>query len=196
MFGIRSFSPPETDKAEIARYMRAPLSAVDALVCDCLFEAKEALSYRLTSAIFPLTFFEESADNGLIDLSFAKIKSKDLYKNLTGSESAIVFAATVGIGIERLAAKYSTVSPAKSLCFEAIGNERVERLCDAFNREVNEKFVTSPRFSPGYGDLDLSVQRDIFRALSCEKIGLSLKEDLIMSPAKSVTAIIGVRKER
>ena len=128
------------------------------------------------------------------NICFAKIKSKDLAKNLTGCKRAVLFAATVGIGIERLAAKYSLVSPSKSLCFEAIGSERAEALCDAFNAEVSAFFKnTAPRFSPGYGDLALEVQKDVFAALPCGRIGLALKSDLIMSPAKSVTAIIGIR---
>lgn len=52
---------------------------------------------------------------------------------------------------------------------------------------------TRPRFSPGYGDLPLALQRDIFHALDCaRKIGLTLNDSLMMSPAKSVTAIIGI----
>ena len=52
---------------------------------------------------------------------------------------------------------------------------------------------TRARFSPGYGDLKLSSQKDIFRVLDCSrKIGLSLNDSLLMSPSKSVTAIIGV----
>lgn len=52
---------------------------------------------------------------------------------------------------------------------------------------------TRPRFSPGYGDLPINMQKDIFAALDCpRKIGLSLNESLLMSPSKSVTAIIGV----
>ena len=53
-----------------------------------------------------------------------------------------------------------------------------------------------PRFSPGYGDLSLEMQRDIFRVLDCpRKIGLTLNESLLMSPSKSVTAIIGISGE-
>ena len=54
-----------------------------------------------------------------------------------------------------------------------------------------------PRFSPGYGDLPLSLQRDIFRVLDCpRKIGLTLNESLLMSPSKSVTAIVGLGHPR
>ena len=50
-----------------------------------------------------------------------------------------------------------------------------------------------PRFSPGYGDFPLSMQTPIFDALDCpRKIGVSLNASLLMSPSKSVTAVIGL----
>ena len=49
------------------------------------------------------------------------------------------------------------------------------------------------KIHPGYGDLPLALQKDIFRVLDCPKrIGLTLNESLLMSPSKSVTALIGV----
>ena len=50
-----------------------------------------------------------------------------------------------------------------------------------------------PRFSPGYGDVSLEVQKDFFRLLPCQRIGLTLMDTLIMSPEKSVTAFIGIK---
>ena len=51
------------------------------------------------------------------------------------------------------------------------------------------------RVSPGYGDISLTMQKDIFAILDCErKIGITLNEDLLMSPSKSVTAIAGIKK--
>ena len=100
------------------------------------------------------------------------------------------------MGIDRLITKYTTVSPVKSLVFQGIGAERIEALCDAFCRYIEKEYSkTKPRFSPGYGDLDLSFQREIFEVLQCsKKIGVTLNGSLLMSPTKSVTAIIGVKK--
>ena len=50
-----------------------------------------------------------------------------------------------------------------------------------------------PRFSPGYGDLPLSAQKNIFAVLDPERrIGLTLNSSLLMSPSKSVTAFVGL----
>ena len=80
--------------------------------------------------------------------------------------------------------------------FQAIGSERVESLCDELCRELEGEWGTvRPRFSPGYGDLPLSLQKEIFALLDCGRsIGVALGENLLMSPSKSVTAIVGVKK--
>ena len=52
-----------------------------------------------------------------------------------------------------------------------------------------------PRFSPGYADIKLETQKIFFELLQCQKnIALTLNDSLIMSPEKSVTAFIGVKK--
>ena len=191
---ILSFNAPPVNENEILRYMRTAATAeVKALLSECLSEAESALSYRVIYEYYPISFFEESADNGLIDLCFAKTYSKDLCRNLKGFEGIVLFAATVGVGIDRLITRYSVLSPSKALCFQAIGSERVESLCDSFNDMIKQKYpATAPRFSAGYGDLDLSLQKDIFKALPMGRIGVGLGESLLMSPSKSVTAVIGV----
>ena len=55
----------------------------------------------------------------------------------------------------------------------------------------------TPRFSPGYGDLSLDLQTDLIRITEAQKhIGITLSENLIMIPTKSVTAIIGIKQHK
>ena len=78
---------------------------------------------------------------------------------------------------------------------QAVGAERVEALCDAFCEQFRRENGVGlrPRFSPGYGDLPLAAQRELFALLDCpRKIGLTLNESLLMSPTKSVTAFAGI----
>ena len=124
--------------------------------------------------------------------------SAALSKNLQNAESVILFAATVGVGIDRLISRYTRLSPAKAAILQAFGAERVEALCDAFLKEYEEEAGVKllPRFSPGYSDLPLEVQRDIFALLDVPKyIGVSLNDSLLMSPSKSVTAFVGANKK-
>ena len=193
----RTYSAPAFDKKEIFRYagVRGGAPELDTLLQECLNEVESKLVYRVCYREFAVTHHDS-----YLDLGFIKTESMGLKKNLFCCESIVLFAATVGIEIDRLIARYATVSPTKSLLFQAIGAERIESLCEAFCREVAEEkakigFKTRPRFSAGYGDFPLEVQKEIFAVLDCSrKIGLTLNQSLLMSPSKSVTAIIGVGK--
>ena len=123
------------------------------------------------------------------ELPFGK-ESKDLAKSLKGCKQVIVFAATIGLELDRYIAKFQHISATRALLAQAYGAERIEALCNAFCKEMAG---CTKRFSPGYGDLPLETQKDIFALLDCGKhIGVSLNESLLMMPSKSVTAIFGI----
>lgn len=185
------FDAPVINRREILRYLKADTESEElkTLIDEALEETSALLSYKVCYCTVPI-----QVDGDCIDFGVCRKTSRDLAKNLNGCHSAVIFAATIGIKIDMLINKYSKVSPAKALVLQAIGNERIESLCDAFNRDITAKYKnTKPRFSPGYGDLGLEMQQDIFKILDCSrKIGLTLQESLLMCPQKSVTAIIGI----
>ena len=186
---------PPADRQEILRYAGAKAAdpGLLSLLEETLTEAAPLLSPKLCFRTLPA-----SSEGPAVDLGFADVHSEKLSQLLSGCSRAVVFAATLGIGPDRLIARYGRVSPAKALLLQAIGTERIEALCDAFCRDLehssaSEGLHTTSRFSPGYGDLPLSFQQDLFRILDCPRtIGLSLNESLLMSPSKSVTAILGL----
>ncbi len=188
---VKNYSAPSVNKNEILRYagVLENTSEIDALLNECLIELENKLSYKVCYAEFPLAI-----DGDSVDLTFTKVTSKNLAKNLQKSNRFIVFVATIGVEIDRLILKYGAISPSKALIFQAIGAERVESLCNLFNNEVKKKYKkTKARFSAGYGDFPLEVQSKIFSALSTAKnIGVFLNDSYLMSPSKSVSAIIGV----
>ena len=187
----KSYAAPAVNDKEILRYagVVTPTEEISELMAECLEIALGALSYNVCFAQFPIKHLPDG-----IDFGFASTNSVCLKKNLSECESVILFAATVGSGLDRLIARYSVISPAKAFMLQAIGAERIEALCNAFNQEISAEANTSPRYSAGYGDLPLEFQREIFKALDCQrKIGVTLQESLIMLPSKSVTAIIGIK---
>lgn len=179
-------APPLCEK-EVLRYAackEADGATLD-LLNECVKEARDKISYKLCYMTAELNIQGNECDFGL-----CKFESADLKKNLQGCDSAIIFAATLGAEFDRLIARYSRLSPAKALMLEALGNERIEALCDTFCRDMG---LSKPRFSPGYGDLPIERQREIFALLDCQRrIGLTLNNSLLMSPSKSVTAIAGI----
>ncbi len=115
--------------------------------------------------------------------------SMSLTKLLKECKNVVLFAATVGINFDRELARRQRISLAEAQLLQGIATERIEAACDAFCR--GWKGATK-RFSPGYGDFSLEAQREIFRILKPERIGLSLTESLMMTPTKSVTAVFGI----
>ena len=188
MISVKNYTEPPICEKEILRYAGCKSSEEELLqlLHDCLEEARPRLNYKVCYIELPVSIAEDVCDFGCM-----KVQSKDLVKNLQGCEKAILFGATVGVEIDRLIAKYSRISPTKALMFQAIGAERIEALCDAFCEEIENE--TRPRYSPGYGDVPLTIQQEVFAILNCGKnIGLVLNDSLLMSPSKSVTAFVGV----
>ncbi|MCR5353598.1 MAG: Vitamin B12 dependent methionine synthase activation subunit [Clostridiales bacterium] len=192
----KTYDLGEINKKEVMRYAGSGENAAfpDEILDECIGKAKNALSCKVCYAVFDVKICENNLDFGAFS-----VKSKNLAKNLKNCEKAVIFAATLGVGIDRLIAKYSAVSPSTALIFQALGAERVEALCDAFCEDIKKEFgaETRPRFSPGYGDFDIFCQKDIFAVLNCEKhIGLTLNDSMLMSPSKSVTAVVGIKTKK
>jgi hypothetical protein len=183
---LKTYTEPPIDRKEILRYAgcKEADGAVSALLEECLQEAQKELSYRVCYQVLPLRIEGSSCDfDGFV------VRSKKLAQNLAGCQEAVLFAATLGVGLDRLIGKYIRISPAKAMMLDAIGTERIEALCDAFCKDLG---VARPRFSPGYGDLKLEVQKELIALLDCpRKINLCLTDHLMMSPSKSVTAFAG-----
>ena len=192
---IKSYKAPEIDTNEILRYAGAKSTdeSISKLLSECIKEAKEKITYKACYVKLPIKILD-----GTVDFGFQKVKSRSLAKLLFTSTHAVIFAATVGVNIDRLAARYTSLSPSRALLLDALGTERVESLADLFCEELSGEFSTvTARFSPGYGDLPLEFQKDIFSILDCpRKIGLTLNDSLIMSPRKSVTAIVGISDKK
>ena len=197
MVFIREFSLPPVDRREAMGYMGVSRASGED---ERLLSRAEG---ELLPEISPRVCYTEcgvSVDGDLVTVGDIKWHSVGLARRLAGAASAIVFVATVGVAVDRLVGRYSRLSPSVALAVSALGSERVEALCDEFcswlATEMGEGVSLSLRFSPGYGDLPLDVQRDIFSLLSPERaIGVTLGDGLLMSPTKSVSAIIGIRKK-
>lgn len=198
MVFTKGYTAPDVNRKEVLRYARAEGDeATLALLESCIAEAGDKLSYKVCYARFGIEIHGDE-----IDLGFTRTRSHSLARCLDGCHEIVLLAATVGFGIDRLIEKYSLISPSRAIMLQALGSERVEALCDEFCNDLaieEEKKGNTlrPRFSPGYGDLALDLQKDIFAALGCTKaIGITLGDNLFMNPTKSVTAIIGIKGKR
>lgn len=208
------YDKPELNRSEILRYAGFPAAVLRAKGKGkkddsfCEVPTDEELARRLDEVIelakgqfiYRLSYVCAKLgrdDEGYPVLPFEQ-HSDDLKKNLENCEGVIILAATVGAGIDRLIRRYERTEPATGLLLQGMGAERVETLVDTFNDEVNKAcedmgLKAHPRYSPGYGDLPITVQPDLLKLLEAEKrLGITLNASYMMSPSKSVTAIIGI----
>ena len=130
-----------------------------------------------------------------VNLGFVKIKSRNLSKNLEGCESAFVFAITLGTNVDRLIKRISVTSVAEHFITDALASAYAEAAMDYAEEIIKNGRICSARFSPGYGDLPLEVQKNVIDYIGAEKLlNIRLGESLIMTPTKSITAIMGIKK--
>lgn len=208
----KSYPAPEYNLREILRYAgvmgKEVPSNMEEIMEKCIeeCESRQVFSYKVSYRMLPVSI-SQGED---IDFGLCRVVSRDLAKNLAGCENCIFFAATVGHGIDRMIVKYSRIDSAKALFMQAIGAERVESLCDTFCSDTDifvaedsqspfgvscgvSRYRLRPRFSPGYGDLSLEMQKDFLNITEAGKrLNISLGDSLLMSPSKSVTAIVGL----
>jgi hypothetical protein len=191
----KTYDEPPVNMKEILRYARCDeeTEQVSSLVRSCLDEVLPKLTYKVCYGEFPLEI-----KDGLCDFGDFSVSSEKLALNLDRCDRAVIFSGTIGVDIDRIISKYAHLSPSKAVVVQAIGAERIEALCNTFCKDYAKENRVSlkPRFSPGFGDLSLDFQKEIFSVLGCaDRIGVTLRDSMIMSPSKSVTAIVGIKKE-
>lgn len=159
-------------------------------------ELTEKIYSGLMEAAQPKGCFVEvgvTISGNVADFGFAKVKSADLCKNLAGCRRAYLMAVTLGAQTDRYIKRLEVVSCAEAFVADALASAMAESAADFVNDVLKQKNSLRPRFSPGYGDLDLSAQTSFLEALNADRlIGIKLSEKLIMTPEKSITAVCGI----
>ena len=194
-YGARSFDIDKThlkaDTGELARRLLVDKAFDMSVFCEYIKKAHEKVK---PSGVYIRVPIEISAD-GVCDVGFAKTKSLDLAKNLDGCKEAFVFAVTLGIETERYLGALSKISPSEHFICDGYYSALCESACDEAEKVIKQSEICKPRFSPGYGDLSLSLQKEVLACLEASnRVGITLTESCLMVPQKSVTAIMGIKQ--
>ena len=190
----------EINRKEALRYLgyrqsiEGDLTEINSALDHCIEVLQKTAVPRHIVKRLPLTI-----ENHTITIGDMVIHSKNLENNLKGCHAVYLFAATIGIEVDRLIKRTELTKMSDAVIYQAAGAAMIEAYCDEVNEELNQEAYKNneflkPRFSPGYGDLALDHQKDFMRILQMDKIGISLLESLLMVPSKSVTAVIGVSR--
>ena len=128
------------------------------------------------------------------------IAGNSIIKHLAACEKVICMAATVGFDIEReVTKKFERGEYLSSVLLDAAATAAVEQVADLMEKHFAATFARDGfklrwRFSPGYGDWNLTEQAKLFTAANASQIGLSLSSAMMLEPRKSITAIIGLER--
>ncbi|MBP3592700.1 MAG: hypothetical protein J6K14_09480 [Clostridia bacterium] len=177
---------------ELAARLRVPIGYRDAEIDALEKELKEVLQVGMCAARMPIL----KNENGYIELPAFSVKSTALSKSLADCREVYLMAVTLGMRAERWLHRLSVLSPAKHFAADALASAYAEAAAEYANRALAVDHALTRRFSPGYGDLPLSIQPQMIFATNANKyLHISVNESLLMIPQKSITAIIGIRSE-
>ena len=107
----------------------------------------------------------------------------------------VVMGVTLGSAVDSLIRTGQIRDMAQAVLLDCGASVLIEQICDTFEEQIRceiNGFMTG-RYSPGYGDLPLEIQKQLIRVLDGpRKIGLTVSQSYSMIPRKSVTAVLGI----
>ena len=182
-------------KAEASRYMGVK-GEPDSAVADLLDRAEKLVRGSVRPKyVYLETDAEVRSDGVFLGALSEPLSGEDIKRHLNGCSRAVLFAATLSQEADKLIRQAAVTDMAYSLAIDCICSAAVEQVCDRAEQEI---FAERPdvyrtwRFSPGYGDLPITLQRSLLLALNAQRrIGLTVTDSCLLIPSKSVTAVIG-----
>ena len=190
----------QLDRQEILPYLGwkggALTPQMEQLLSECIQSTLDTIRPAYRYQIFPLEKVQQGiavTGTGLV------LTGTSIVRHLEGCDSAYLLAGTIGLAHEQLLRKTMLTQPEAGVVLDSCGSAAAEAVAELADQEIqrlaaSEGKYTTPRFSPGYGDLPLSCQQPLLSALrAMQTLGMTVNSGGLLSPNKSVTAIIGVR---
>ena len=193
---LMGVSEDHMKRAESDEKMRAAIERLETQMDEAeslLFDAAEpAFAYRV------------------LDAEQLTVRGASLAKHLDGCDRTVVMAVTLGHEVDRLISETQASRIALGVVIDSGASVMAERAANMAEEQIRTEmaadaaasgaaddrstplFMTA-RFSPGYGDSPLEMQEQVLKLLNAEqKLGITLSKGYMMSPSKSITAIIGL----
>ena len=161
---------------------------------DSFRELERLADKKSIYRIFELSLKDENE----LKIGNVEIYSRNLRTNLKDCKQVVLFVATLGTEVDRLIRKMQVVDMAKAVVMQACAATLLEEYSDELQQKIAEhmqeqgKYIR-PRFSPGYGDFSIQHQKAVLAMLEASKrIGVTMTDSYMLTPTKSVTAVIGI----
>lgn len=197
---MNRIKPENISRSDALRWLGVkgtPDEKLTALMDSCEKKLLEAVNGRFVYRVFDI-----ASDDGFklkLDGCSLELTGRDVCEHLKGCEKAALLCATIGADADRLIRFEQAADMASAVVMDAMAGCAVEQVCDTAEKAVAESmphmFMTW-RFSPGYGDLPIELQSGFLDVLNAQRtIGVYTNESNILTPRKSVTAIIGLSSD-
>lgn len=187
------------DRAEICRYLGCTPADLDgaarALIEECEREILDAAAPRCVFRRFGLQW---QAETPRLAGASQALEGRDIARHLAGCHAVLLMASTLGAGVDALLRAAAAGDVARSVVLDAAASVAAEAAAAAAEEAAAAALCRAGeyrtgRFSPGYGDLPITGQRAWVTLLDAPRaIGLAATREAILTPRKSVTALVGV----
>ncbi len=191
----------EIREKEVLRYLKYDLaktkanSSIHSLVQEQIKTGATLVNPGLKYKIMPIL----SNDGRKVKLADLIIDNKNIARLLKDAEKIVIFTSTIGGALEKeITRLFAADEPTKAVILDAVGSEAIEVLSDRVQEAVTRKigsYLSTPRFSPGYGDWPLKINKTILKLLAAQTIGVKISSKFMLSPQKTVTGIWGLVKK-
>lgn len=165
--------------------------SIDALIKGEMKKAKGLISGKGIYVILPV----KSKSKSKIVLKNIALKGEAIAKAMAKAKGIALFVGTIGPALETEVNRlYQKDEYTKATILDTIGSVAADEGAEYLNSIIVEKAKkkSTPRFSPGYGDWELSIQNRLLEVTQAAKIGVTCNEAFFMIPRKSVSAVIGL----
>ena len=185
------------NRAETLRYLHILGQAPTEILTDLAYAEQQLLQTAQPRFIWQ-EFSLQKAEEITLQGTNLTLPGADITKLLQDADRCVLLAATLGLVVDELIRRTEVTDMSRALMLDACASAAVENLCDQVQQQLVEQFAAqgdylTDRFSPGYGDLPLSLQKPLCATLNSQRlIGLTVSSSGILLPRKSVTAIIGI----
>ncbi len=127
------------------------------------------------------------------------VKSRRFSRILSRCGEAVICAATLGTSLDHELNR-DGLRMHERVVLDQAASDVMEAVMDMGQTHIQEQCrpgeAVTRRYSPGYCDWHIDQQRVLFSLLPSEVLGIRLSNSFLMSPRKSVTALMGVGDAR
>lgn len=126
------------------------------------------------------------------------LAGQDIALHLAGCARCVLLGLTLGAELERETRAAEAADIGLAVMLDTAASTLAEQYADMAEQQLRQEvgvrgLYLTGRYSPGYGDLPITLQREIVRLLDGPRaIGLTVGSGGILLPRKSITAILGL----